>query len=143
MTGTWQGTLQAILTQLSGHQLAQLFTAPVDPHQVPDYLQIIKNPMDLGTAAQKLRSGQYPAMLDCTRDVRFIWSNCRMYNQPGSGIIHYSNALSIHFDRLLARFADRVLHLSQRADESDVRRTENDKRLQDAAAQPPPLQPLQ
>eukprot|EP00904_Undaria_pinnatifida_P012343 jgi/Undpi1/8239/HiC_scaffold_25.g10709.m1 len=62
------------------------FRTPVDPKamNIPDYFQIVKNPMDLGTVKAKLEGGRYERAEDVARDIRLIWSNCILYNSPGS-----------------------------------------------------------
>ncbi|CAM9239893.1 unnamed protein product [Pylaiella littoralis] len=62
------------------------FREPVNPKAmgIPDYPQIVKNPMDLGTVRSKLDEGLYDRAEDVARDVRLIWSNCILYNSPGS-----------------------------------------------------------
>jgi hypothetical protein len=50
-----------VLDILCKQRFAQWFKEPVKPGPdfVPDYFNIIKNPMDLGTVREKLRAGQY------------------------------------------------------------------------------------
>lgn len=40
-------------------QDASIFMAPVDPREVPDYLKVVKNPMDLGTIQRRLEQQVY------------------------------------------------------------------------------------
>ena len=50
-----------ILKSTMRHSFARPFNVPVDhvALKIPDYPRIIKNPMDLGTVAEKLRGGSY------------------------------------------------------------------------------------
>lgn len=52
----------------------------------------VREPMDLGTIAERVRSlNYYGADIDLfDRDVSLVWSNCYTYNLEGSGI--YENA---------------------------------------------------
>jgi hypothetical protein len=54
------------LKQLMGKPIATPFCRPVDVVKlnIPDYLTVIKRPMDLGTTRDKLRSGVYKTGLD-------------------------------------------------------------------------------
>lgn len=45
-----------------------------------DYPLLIKNPMDLGTVLQRLKSRKYyKNVYQAADDVRLVWSNCSMY----------------------------------------------------------------
>ncbi|MCO5593611.1 hypothetical protein L7F22_047626 [Adiantum nelumboides] len=52
----WMSGCAAILKKLEEHAYAWIFLEPVDPVKLnlPDYYQIIKSPMDLGTVKKKL-----------------------------------------------------------------------------------------
>ena len=47
---------------------------------VPEYLDIVKHPMDLGTVREKLKRGRYPDHLAFAADVRLVFANCRLFN---------------------------------------------------------------
>jgi hypothetical protein len=55
-----------VLKQLMGKHIAAAFCRPVDPVKlnIPDYPLVIKRPMDLGTARDRLRSGHYQTVFD-------------------------------------------------------------------------------
>eukprot|EP01026_Neomeris_dumetosa_P029497 TRINITY_DN2390_c0_g3_i2.p1 TRINITY_DN2390_c0_g3~~TRINITY_DN2390_c0_g3_i2.p1 ORF type:complete len:469 (+),score=75.33 TRINITY_DN2390_c0_g3_i2:116-1522(+) len=63
-----------------------IFNVPVNAQQVPDYYNIVKNPMDLGTIARKLKEGQYSSPLGFLEDMRLVWSNCKLYNGISSPV---------------------------------------------------------
>ncbi|PHZ17055.1 Bromodomain-containing protein, partial [Rhizopus microsporus ATCC 52813] len=56
------------------------FLEPVDPNYVPDYLKVIKSPMDFSTMQKKLDSGQYKNVDDFRQDFNLIVSNAKLYN---------------------------------------------------------------
>ncbi|KAL3797258.1 hypothetical protein HJC23_004550 [Cyclotella cryptica] len=51
----------SILNHLKSHQKSAPFSTPVDPValDIPDYFDVIKNPMDLSTVAKNLEEGKY------------------------------------------------------------------------------------
>ena len=53
----WLKKAQAVLKAVKTHRHAWIFSEPVDPVKlnIPDYLQIIKKPMDLGYNARQLK----------------------------------------------------------------------------------------
>eukprot|EP00892_Ulva_mutabilis_P009775 jgi/Ulvmu1/716/UM010_0088.1 len=66
----------------------QLFNAPVDVQALPDYSEVVKKPMDLGTIRARLVAGQskndsstaYASAADVLEDIKLVWNNCILYN---------------------------------------------------------------
>ncbi|DBB03841.1 TPA: hypothetical protein ACH3X1_012936 [Trebouxia sp. C0004] len=67
-----------------------LFNQPVDPEAlgIPNYRDVVKQPMDLGTIHSKLFVGEqqkwqrceYKTAREVYRDVSVVWDNCVLYN---------------------------------------------------------------
>jgi len=83
------------------HEDAEAFLQPVDWEtlHLPDYPQIIKKPMDLGTIKTKITTGKYDDAYDFAEDVRLVWKNAKLYNTPGSPIYVNAEGLSSLFER--------------------------------------------
>ena len=62
------------------------FLLPVDTKEVPNYLSVISEPMDLGTVKRKLNDGKYRSSNDWVNDIMKIWSNAEKFNQQGNPI---------------------------------------------------------
>jgi hypothetical protein len=75
-----------ILGKLMDNKSALLFREPVDPelYGIPDYFDVIRNPMDLGTVKKKLTNRQFANINEFAADVRLTFSNAMTYNPPGS-----------------------------------------------------------
>lgn len=73
-----------MLRTLMQHPSAFPFNVAVDPvqHKAPRYFEIIKRPMDLGTALRKLRSAEYNTLLEVKEDVELVFENAMTYNPP-------------------------------------------------------------
>ncbi|KAL4906029.1 hypothetical protein BDW74DRAFT_137337 [Aspergillus multicolor] len=56
------------------------FLTRVNKRDAPDYYNVIKHPMDLGTMTKKLKALQYKSKQDFVDDLNLIWSNCFKYN---------------------------------------------------------------
>lgn len=89
-----------LLKKLMAHQYAWVFNTPVDVVKLnlPDYLKIIKNPMDLGTIKDKLRLGKYTSPLDFLADVRLTFTNAKTYNPPGTDVHIMADTMSQFFE---------------------------------------------
>ncbi len=57
-----------------------MFREPVDIKQVPDYYMKIKQPMDLSTIMDKIKSASYSTPREVYDDLKLIISNCKSYN---------------------------------------------------------------
>lgn len=62
------------------------FLEPVDSTAVPDYYQVIKNPMDLSTIQKKLLTGQYKKKDEFHNDLDQMLENCFTYNAEGTDV---------------------------------------------------------
>ncbi|KAJ4483180.1 hypothetical protein J3R30DRAFT_3446687 [Lentinula aciculospora] len=60
------------------------FLVPVNLEQVTGYLDVVKNPMDFGTIANKVARGKYRSLDDFTNDVRLVTLNAKLFNPPGT-----------------------------------------------------------
>ncbi|CAG7848041.1 Bromodomain-containing factor 1 [Serendipita indica DSM 11827] len=56
------------------------FLRPVDLSEFPNYLEVIKNPMDLGTIRDKLSHAVYGTAEEFHKDVKLMFTNCYTYN---------------------------------------------------------------
>lgn len=64
------------------------FLQPVDPValNIPNYHEIIKEPMDFSTILGKLANNQYENGDEFERDVRLIFKNCYLFNPEGNDV---------------------------------------------------------
>jgi hypothetical protein len=92
-----------IVDKLYKNRASGPFREPVDPIElgIPDYLEVIKKPIDLGTIKKLLAQQEYQTLEQFVADVRLVWSNCLAYNRPGSAICKIAENLSIMFEDLL------------------------------------------
>ncbi|CAM9864712.1 unnamed protein product, partial [Choristocarpus tenellus] len=70
------------LEELLRHSNSAPFATPVDPERdrCPDYLQVIENPMDLGTIADRMDRMWYHNAAGFVADVRLTFENAQRYN---------------------------------------------------------------
>ncbi|XP_050443601.1 peregrin isoform X2 [Adelges cooleyi] len=72
--------LHTVLKQLVAKDTGQIFIEPVDQDEVPDYGEIVKNPMDLQTMGTKINNSEYSTFEDFESDFNLMISNCLAYN---------------------------------------------------------------
>ncbi|XP_047082021.1 transcription factor GTE10-like [Lolium rigidum] len=79
---------EAILKKLMTQKCSHIFNVPVDVEKlnIPDYNDIIKHPMDLGTIKAKLDSGAYTSPSDFAAEVRLTFNNAITYNPRGHAV---------------------------------------------------------
>lgn len=78
--------LSTLLDEIIKHKHAWPFLKPVSISEVPDYLDVIKSPMDFGKIKSKLNLGSYRSNEKMMRDIEQIFINCDLYNVAASEI---------------------------------------------------------
>jgi hypothetical protein len=84
----WEKAAKRLINHLCKQNNAYLFLEPVDPikFNIPDYHDIIKQPMDFGTIKNKLALLQYERAEDFIEDIHLVFNNCLLYNGEGSAV---------------------------------------------------------
>ena len=111
MLPVWE-QCSTILNGLLQNRNAYVFSRPVDPIRdgVPNYFEVVKRPMDLGTVKQKLAmnarrldeplaASMYRSPAEFKADMDLIWENCFLYNPPGYEVRDMGAALKAEFER--------------------------------------------
>ncbi|KAL8739215.1 MAG: hypothetical protein Q9181_000106 [Wetmoreana brouardii] len=79
--------------QSDGHDPSKVFHRKVNKRSLPDYYDVIKEPVALSTLKSKLQNRQYNSFADFVRDCALIPHNAQTYNRPEAGA--YQDALVI------------------------------------------------
>ena len=81
-----QQCCQHHIDELMKSPMTQPLRVPVDPvkDSAPNYLKVIKNPMDLGTIKKKLRTNQYQSVDEFVSDIKLVCDNSITYNGKNS-----------------------------------------------------------
>ncbi|KAL8641342.1 MAG: hypothetical protein Q9228_001838 [Teloschistes exilis] len=79
--------------QPDGHDPSKVFHRKVNKRSLPDYYEVIKEPVALSTLKFKLQNRQYSTFADFVRDCALIPHNTQTYNRPEAGA--YQDALVI------------------------------------------------
>lgn len=82
-----------LLNDMQNHTSAWPFAQPVNREEVPDYYEVIKQPMDLSTMEERLQADLYPKPEDFVYDAKLIFDNCRRYNNETTPYAKSANKL--------------------------------------------------
>ncbi|XP_048403262.1 protein polybromo-1 isoform X6 [Stegostoma tigrinum] len=83
----------------TGHLISELFQKLPSKVQYPDYYEIIKEPIDLKTIAQRIQNGVYKSVNVMARDIELLVRNAKTYNEPGSPIFKDANTIKKVFNQ--------------------------------------------
>ncbi|KAK9727982.1 hypothetical protein K7432_001434 [Basidiobolus ranarum] len=106
---------QRILKKLWSNPSSEPFQLPVDPIalKIPTYTDIVKEPMDLKTVKEKLDRDDYISIRDFEKDIRQVFFNCFLFNQPGTWVFEEGKKMEAYFYELLDRDKPRRPILSE------------------------------
>lgn len=91
--------LQELLSDVMKHETAWPFLRPVHLKEVPDYYDIITEPMDFGTIKYKLNMGEYSTDSQLMRDVVLVFDNCNTYNSNADEVYKLGVQLLGYFSK--------------------------------------------
>ena len=120
--------MESILSDLQAHPQAWPFKEPVNAQEVPNYYDVIQNPMgqsyliflshsgrsrqlfraDFSTMEHKLEAGQYQDLDAFIADAQLVFDNAQVYNPED--IIYYKGAVKM--ERVLMDHVSRVREIS-------------------------------
>ena len=102
--------MNQVLKELVNIDDSVYFREPVDTEEVPDYYDIIKNPMDLQTMQKRVETGKYYITLEIfLADLKRIWANAKHYNGEETIFAKAANQLDRFVDQyLLSRLHHRT-----------------------------------
>ena len=88
-----------LLKILQGHSHGWVFNSPVNPVELglPDYFEVIKRPMDLGTIKKRLDNNCYIQLDDFENDIHLCFDNAMLYNPEGSVVYNMASEMKIKF----------------------------------------------
>ncbi|XP_069014682.1 ATPase family AAA domain-containing protein 2B isoform X1 [Embiotoca jacksoni] len=84
--------LRDVTKRLATDKRFNIFSKPVDIEEVSDYLEVIRQPMDLSTVMTKIDTHKYLTVKDFLMDIDLICSNALEYNpdkDPGDKVIRH------------------------------------------------------
>ncbi|ETN37973.1 uncharacterized protein HMPREF1541_07596 [Cyphellophora europaea CBS 101466] len=92
--------MKKIISNLKKSKASAAFRQPVDPValNIPTYVDIVKNPMDLGKIDQKLKTNSYSNVSEFRSDFELIVSNCVAFNGSEHGVTQQAFTMQTSFN---------------------------------------------
>jgi len=88
---------QIVLSNMSKADRFDLFDVPVDETELPEYYEMISNPMDFSTMRSKVDKGKYGKGSDAAsklyEDFLLVFDNCREFNGESGEVIDEASSL--------------------------------------------------
>lgn len=80
---------------MKDHKLIEPFLHPVDPNKlgIPNYFEVIKEPMDLETVENNLKKDYYEDEKEIKSDLEKIWNNAMIFNSSDTEIFEMAQEL--------------------------------------------------
>ena len=129
------------LKALMSSQMAVPFLEPVDPVRlnIPDYLTVVKNPMDLGTVKHMIERGDYETPIEFAEHVRLVFKNAMLYNKPDHLVYVWAQKLMEQFDKkfhsIEKEYKKKILSNRHSPDSSSVHNIDNSMMMNYSDAQ--------
>eukprot|EP01104_Vermistella_antarctica_P009096 TRINITY_DN231_c0_g1_i1.p1 TRINITY_DN231_c0_g1~~TRINITY_DN231_c0_g1_i1.p1 ORF type:complete len:937 (-),score=297.03 TRINITY_DN231_c0_g1_i1:1438-4248(-) len=91
---------KALVADLSKHHYSWPFQEAVDPVQLnlPDYFDVIKEPMDFATINSNIVHGIYSERMEVLDDIRLTFKNARLYNGDDSDVGRCAQSMEAVFE---------------------------------------------
>jgi histone acetyltransferase len=95
--------MRAIVNVIQAHSDAWPFAAPVNPLEVTDYYDVVKDPVDMELIQERVSAGNYYVSLEMfCADFRLMFNNCRIYNSRDTPYFKAANRLEAFFESKIA-----------------------------------------
>jgi hypothetical protein len=90
-----------LIQELIDHQFGWVFKDAVDPVALglPDYFEVVQNPMHLDLVRKKLENAIYSDMESFARDTKLVFENAILYNGEDSEVGELAQVMLNHFEK--------------------------------------------
>ncbi|PYH63247.1 histone acetyltransferase, variant [Aspergillus vadensis CBS 113365] len=97
--------MRRFLNEIRNHKQAWPFLSPVSRDEVPEYYEVIEQPMDLGTMEEKLARDEYEGPEQLMGDFKLVLGNCRLFNEQGTVYVKCAGGLERFVRRVLGEMS--------------------------------------
>jgi len=91
--------MRALVNLVQNHIDAWPFLEAINPDEVPDYYDVIRDPIYMELIKERVEGGEYYATLEMfAADFRLMFNNCRLYNAPDTVFYKCATRLEAYFE---------------------------------------------
>ncbi|KAL0819369.1 hypothetical protein ABMA28_007492 [Loxostege sticticalis] len=127
--------LEQLIKEVMKHKDVWPFYEPVSTEEVPDYLDVIEQPMDFSTIKAKLEGGEYSKDEELIADVALVFVNCYTYNQDTHPVAKAGARLEKYINKRCSELELPPLPETEREEEEED--DDDDVPLKRRASSPP------
>ncbi|VDM60264.1 unnamed protein product [Angiostrongylus costaricensis] len=91
-----------LLECVNDHEMSCPFRQPVSLEEFPNYLDVVKNPIDLSIIQKRLETLEYQRLKDFTADMSRLFENAKLFYAQGSDVYKSAETLEKLFEDALA-----------------------------------------
>ena len=92
--------LEELLNNMMKHKDGWPFDRPITRSDAPDYFEIIKKPLDLGTIRTALLHMKYTCNQEVLSDIKIVFGNCYRYNAEDAEEYQCAGRLEKYFEKI-------------------------------------------
>ena len=92
--------LEELLNNMMKHKDGWPFDRPITRSDAPDYFEIIKKPLDLGTIRTALLHMKYACNQEVLSDIKIVFGNCYRYNAEDAEEYQCAGRLEKYFEKI-------------------------------------------
>uniref|UniRef100_A0A8C9H516 Bromo domain-containing protein n=1 Tax=Piliocolobus tephrosceles TaxID=591936 RepID=A0A8C9H516_9PRIM len=100
-----------LLNKLIAFDKKKIFLYPVNVQYVPDYLSIIKEPMDFTTMKHKVQSFKYKTFQAFEADFFLIINNCYMYNNENTIYHKIAETVENYYNKICFKIKKKYMNI--------------------------------
>lgn len=100
--------LYFVVCTLQSHPSSWPFLEPVSAKDVPDYFEVIKQPMDMSLIMKKLKNHMYTTPKDFSNDIYLMCNNCFAYNGPDTQYYKCASNIETYFESLINTYSQTI-----------------------------------
>lgn len=93
-----------LICDIQSSSFAWPFLEPVSAKDVPDYFDVITQPMDLSTILEKHRRGEYTRLRDFSDDIYLMVNNCFTYNGSETQYYRCGENIQSWYEELIEKY---------------------------------------
>ena len=95
--------MRALVNLVQNHIDVWPFLEAVSAEEVPDYYDVVKDPICMDVIKERVDSGEYYVTLEMfAADFRLMFNNCRLYNAPDTVFFKCATRLEAYFESKVA-----------------------------------------